>query len=184
MIQALIAIAATVMFFYSVVQIRIAKDQPGASTVISQNKIESAVAGAETVAPEEKLISSPTPSATPIATTTPLSTLTPEPTNSSTMEDDQDTETNEWLGLIYPGARLLSQTADSQSYEVNSNIDTVGDWYKQMLKQEDFQVKNFVKTTTNDHTQIMIDIANSDRQFTVQVLKKTNETTLIEIKFS
>lgn len=52
-------------------------------------------------------------------------------------------------GYVYPGATVTSTQENYMELTSTADTDAISDWYKQLLKDNDFSNTNSVKTTTN-----------------------------------
>ena len=136
---------------------------------------------------------SPTPMPSPVPTDRPFpsDTLTPSPpaggsdsfpSTSSTITPTPTQSAAASLTIpVYPGARLVSQTPNQQTYQTEVEAASVGKWYKQIFDSRNLNIRNYISTTTNGRTQIVISVSQQNHDGTVTINQSPNTQTIIEI---
>lgn len=116
----------------------------------------------------------PSPSLRP--TTIPTSTYTPsQPT--STPSSNQDSGIPQ-----YPGSQLISSSGSTKKYQTNDDASTVGDWYKQQIVSQGFNVKSFITTRANEHSEIVLSAASSNNQIKITIVQDGDSVTTISVE--
>jgi hypothetical protein len=82
-------------------------------------------------------------------------------------------------GYQYPGS---VETSDNV-YQSSDNVDTVTDWYKAKIRNEGFNVKNFVQTTLNGVTQNKLTGSTADREIQVTIESSPGQGTVISLEY-
>ena len=82
-------------------------------------------------------------------------------------------------GYQYPGS---VETSDN-TYQSSDNVDTVTDWYKAKIRNEGFNVKNFVQSTLNGVTQNKLTGSTADREIQVTIKSSPGQGTAISLEY-
>jgi hypothetical protein len=96
-------------------------------------------------------------------------TTIPEPTVSSGSINLSDFQ--------YPGARIVASTDKSLSLESTDDPDKVSDWYKEKLKQKNYNAKSIVETSTNGMILNKFQASGSPGTVTIEITKDANSST-------
>ena len=78
----------------------------------------------------------------------------------------------------YPGSVPISQN----QYESSDDPDTITNWYKEAIRNDGFNVKNFVQTTVNGVTENKLSGSSSNKEIAITITKSQGQNTKISIK--
>lgn len=108
----------------------------------------------------------------PSASTTPMSSDDP----TSTPASDANANTTVESGLVYPN----STNTGSNTYQTTDDPDMVTEWYKNQIRSQNYNVKNFVTTVVNGVVENELVGANSSGELRI-IITKASDSDFTEI---
>lgn len=103
--------------------------------------------------------------------------ITPTPTYESTKPKTVSS-------LIYPNARITTESEHGYSLESTDSAEQITDWYKSYIQNNQMNATSFVTTNTNDTVLNKLAGAGNGKEITVEISRQASEAiTKIKITF-
>lgn len=126
------------------------------------------------------------PSPTPTASPTPEPTVAPtiQPTQKPAATQPPQTVNNSvsLSGYVYPGSSTVSSRNDYLELQSNANSNAVTDWYRNVLKQNNFSINSAIKTTTNGVVSNKLVGSDGDTTIEVNISQDNSSSVLITVR--
>lgn len=98
-------------------------------------------------------------------------TPTPKPTLQPTSQPTTVNKFSDLYSFIYPGSEIISSDSDSLHLKTMDDPERVTDWYQEKIKSLNMNVRNFIKTKTNDNVLNKLVAAKSGLEIRIEVKK-------------
>ncbi len=81
----------------------------------------------------------------------------------------------------YPGSVLINSKNGIDVYETSDDPKVVTDWYKEKIRGDGYDVKNFVTTTVNGVVENKLNANDGDKEVSIKITNPVNGKTNIQV---